>query len=154
MPASRHPGEMPAELPAAVEAAAEALVLLWTRAQEGATSISPSQLRALVVVEQHDGINLGGLADRIGALPSAASRLCDRLQAAGLLTRQTSPVDRREIVLALTRDGSDLLAMLRHDRRTDLGEVLERMSELGRTALLRGLEELRAAMARGVPSGP
>ena len=55
-----------------------------------------------MVVEQYDGINLRRLATLLDMLLSSASRLCDRLVAAGMLEREPGRFDRREISLHLT----------------------------------------------------
>jgi DNA-binding MarR family transcriptional regulator len=131
---------------AAVEAAAEALVIVWGRAQEALQQpVSASQLRALLVIDMSGEINLNGLAEELGAIPSSASRLCDRLQAAGLLIRSAGRTDRREVVLSLTADGRNLLHTMRTTRRADIGRVLAAMSDHDRAALLTGLEGFRAA---------
>jgi DNA-binding MarR family transcriptional regulator len=130
------------DLPDLTSDLAEALGLAWSRAQEGlGTRVSPSQLRALLVVERHGEINVNGLAEELGAVASSASRLCDRLQAAGLLRRVSSPHNRREVLVALTVDGRRLLAELAQRRRRDLAEVLAGMSPAGRASLLTGLVE-------------
>lgn len=148
-----HGERPPPDLTSAVEAAAEALVMVWSRAREGLVPrVSPSQLRALVAVERHGVINLGGLAEELGAIPSSATRLCDRLEAAGLLARDVGIADRREVMVSLTADGEQLLRSLRERRQADLGQVLARMSPAARTALLIGLEEFQAATAEEPPA--
>src|SRR6202046_5902539 len=73
---------------AEVEAAAEALVGIWSHVAESLDArVSPTQLRALTAVGRYDELNLSQLAEALGALPSSASRLCDRLEAARPLTR-------------------------------------------------------------------
>jgi DNA-binding MarR family transcriptional regulator len=125
-----------------LEAGIETLALVWGRAQEAlGTRVSPPQLRALAIVERYPEINVNGLAEALGAAPSSASRLCDRLAAAGLLSRVTSPHDRREVTLSLTRNGRQLLTELNEHRRRDLASVLERMSPGGQAALRQGLGE-------------
>ncbi len=149
MTLAAHCDHRPAELSAAVEAAAEVLVIVWGRAQESLQQpVSASQLRALLVVDKAGEINLNGLAEELGAIPSSASRLCDRLQAAGLLTRTTGRTDRREVVLSLTPDGRKLLRTLRATRRTDIGRVLAAMTEDEQASLLAALESFRAAAKR------
>lgn len=134
---------------AAVEAAAEALVLVFGRAAEGLhPRVSASQLRALLVIERHQQINLNKLAEALGAIPSSTSRLCDRLQAAGLLDRSIGRSDRREVGLSLTGDGGRLLAAMRAERRTDLARVLAEMPDPARAKLLAGLHEFGAAAAQ------
>ncbi|MGC4810028.1 MarR family winged helix-turn-helix transcriptional regulator [Micromonospora sp. DT228] len=127
---------------AALDAAAAALLGIWESTREGAAGrVSGAQLRAVTVVEQHDGINLRRLATRLGMLLSSASRLCDRLVAAGLLEREPGRFDRREISLHLTPEGRRLLAELRADRHAQLAVVLAGMSPEGRDALLGGMRE-------------
>ncbi|SDN56210.1 MarR family winged helix-turn-helix transcriptional regulator [Allokutzneria albata] len=151
----RHPNHLPADIAAAVEAAAEALVIVWGRSSERLhPKVSPSQLRALLVVEQNGALTLGGLAEELGAIPSSASRLCDRLQAAGLLARTTGSTDRREVSLRLTKDGQRLLEELRLTRREELAGVLGAMNPQARDALLAGLDAFRVAAVRsGLRSG-
>ncbi|MEV0806147.1 MarR family winged helix-turn-helix transcriptional regulator [Micromonospora sp. NPDC050200] len=127
---------------AELDAAAGALLSVWEAAREGTASrLSAAQLRAVMVVERHDGINLRRLATLLDMLLSSASRLCDRLVAAGMLEREPGRLDRREISLHLTPEARGLLSELRRDRRRRLAEVLAGMSGEGRQALLRGLRE-------------
>jgi DNA-binding MarR family transcriptional regulator len=129
-----------------LDATAESLVLVHGRCAAAVyPRVPPTQLRALQVVAERSTINLGGLAEALGMIASSASRLCDRLQAAGLLVRHTAVGDRRTVELALTGDGERLLERLREARRKDLAEVLDRMTELDRTALARGLRAFDAA---------
>ncbi len=105
------------------------------------------QLRALEFIGANEPINLTRLTEELGTIASSASRVCDRLQAAGLLDRRPATADRREVELVLTSDGASLLDRLRAARRAGLAEVLERMSTQGRGALLRGLREFTSAVA-------
>ena len=73
--------------------ASELLELLWGRDQQAAPTgpVSPSQLRALLVIEQHEGANLRTLGEVLGSRASSLSRLCDRMEAMGLVVRSPSP---------------------------------------------------------------
>jgi DNA-binding MarR family transcriptional regulator len=102
----------------------------------------PAQIRALLTIEQAGSLNLSRLADALGAKLSPASRLCDRMQAAGLLTRDRSAASRREIVLVPTEAGRQLAEWVRSRRRAAIRDVLQRMSPDGREALVQGLREL------------
>lgn len=78
------PPDPETSMAAALDAAAGALLTVWEAARERTTSrLSGAQLRAVMVIEQHDGINLRRLASRLDMLLSSASRLCDRLVARG-----------------------------------------------------------------------
>jgi DNA-binding MarR family transcriptional regulator len=133
---------------AAVDDAAQALLAAWDAAREQATPrLSGPQLNALLVVERAEGINLRGLATQLKMILSSASRLCDRLVAAGLVERVPGRSDRREIALFLTPSARQVLDHLRTTRRALLATVLDRMSASGQTALLRGLSEFAAVAA-------
>jgi DNA-binding MarR family transcriptional regulator len=116
------------------------------RAVEGIGSSVPSvQLRALLIIDRMGSLNLNQLASGLGASASASSRLCDRMAAAGLLTRERAAGSRREIVLVLTESGRRLAGWVREQRRAALDELLQAMGADGREALVRGLQELAAA---------
>ncbi|MFC9437390.1 MarR family winged helix-turn-helix transcriptional regulator [Nocardia sp. NPDC057030] len=149
MNSARRPDRSGTDLAATVEQAAAQLMALWGRAQQAVgTRVSPSQLQALTIVQRHGQINLNGLAAELDAMPSSASRLCDRLQAAGLLARTASPANRREVMLALTKDGQRLLTQAGDNRRRELAQVLQGMSVAGRAALLAGLAEFSTSVER------
>jgi DNA-binding MarR family transcriptional regulator len=115
------------------------------RAVEGIGSSVPSvQLRALLVIDRAGTLNLNQLARGLGASASASSRLCDRMAAAGLLTRERAKGSRREIVLVLTESGRRLAGWVRGQRRAALDDLLQAMGTDGREALVRGLRELAA----------
>jgi DNA-binding MarR family transcriptional regulator len=132
---------------AAIDSAAEALVRIWTGPQSApGVPVPATQLRVLFVVEQRGAINLSGLASELGALLSSASRLCDRLEAAGLIVRESGQQSRREIAIRLSPDGEALLERVRQERKEEITKVLARMSPGARNALLTGLTEFRAAV--------
>jgi DNA-binding MarR family transcriptional regulator len=112
--------------------------------EERVADVPPAQMRALLTIEQAGSLNLSRLADALGAKLSPASRLVDRMQAAGLLTRDRSAASRREIVLVPTEAGRQLAEWVRSRRRTAIREVMQTMSPDGRAALAAGLRELAA----------
>jgi DNA-binding MarR family transcriptional regulator len=115
--------------------------------EEAGSSVPPAQIRALLVIDRAGSLNLTRLAEALGASQSAASRLCDRIVAAGLLSRDRTAVSRREVVLFPTESGRRLAEWVRGRRRAALGDVLEAMSPDGREALAKGLRELAAGGA-------
>ncbi|MGW7199638.1 MarR family winged helix-turn-helix transcriptional regulator [Streptomyces chryseus] len=137
-------------------AALELLQLLWGRGQEAAPSgpVSPSQLRALTALEGQEGVNLRALGEALGSRPSSVSRLCDRLEAAGLVERFPSATSRREIEVRLSRRGHAVLADFRTFRVRELEAVLREMAPAKLAALAEGLEAFHfAAAARVGPGG-
>jgi len=125
------------------EAGLSVLLEAWQRAiEELGAMLPPVQVRALLIVDTRDSLNVTGLARMLGSSPSATSRLCDRLVAAGLLARVPAAASRREILLQLTDSGQRLAVWIRDERRTALARVLETISPAGRADLARGLSEL------------
>ncbi len=143
-------GRVPTDSPTAGEVITEAqdLVLLWDRAEDWATPrIPPLQVRVLTVLDRQGCMNLTQLSRAVGAIPSSASRLCDRLEAAGLLEREISAGSRREVTLRLSDEGRHRLEAFAEARRRDFAEVLDRMSPQSRDALVAGLRGFGAAAA-------
>jgi DNA-binding MarR family transcriptional regulator len=131
----------------AARAASELLEVLWGRGQDAAPSgpVSPSQLRALLVIEGYEGANLRTLSDILGSRPSSLSRLCDRMEAMGLVVRSPSPTSRREVELRLSRRGHTVLEEYRALRAREVEMVLDRMEPSDIVALAQGLGAFRAA---------
>ncbi|WP_307796691.1 MarR family transcriptional regulator [Actinomadura barringtoniae] len=127
---------------------AERLVEVWSRAHNGSdVPVPATQLRVLFILERGP-MNVSHLAAEMGALVSSASRLCDRLEAAGLLLRDPGK-DRREVTIRLSPDGQSLLDRLKVRRRQDLAQVLESMSAPAQAALLWGLSQFGEAASPG-----
>lgn len=125
------------------------MVRIWTGPHGSpGVPIPATQLRVLFVVEQHGAINLSGLANELGALLSSASRLCDRLEAAGLIVRESGQQSRREIAIRLSPDGKALLERVRQERQEQILKVLAQMPAGARQALLTGLREFSAVADR------
>jgi DNA-binding MarR family transcriptional regulator len=84
--------------------------------------LSAVQLRAVTVLSQHPGGNLGELAQALGVSVSVTSRLVDRLVTAGLAEKRPSATSGREISLWLSAEGKAVLERydeLRLDRIRD-----------------------------------
>lgn len=134
----------------------ELLEVLWGRAQEKAPSgpVPPSQLRALKAIEEQRSVNQRTLGDVLGIGPSSVSRLCDRLEAAGLLMRGPSATSRREIELTLSARGAKVLEELRLARTREVEAVLRTMEPAHLGVLSEGLEKLQQAATAHVGLWP
>jgi DNA-binding MarR family transcriptional regulator len=132
--------------------AVDGLAELWTVAAQGASlRLSPHQLRALRLLEARPELNLTALAQGMGIGSPTASRLCDRLEAAGLVSRLLHPHDRREVRLVLTGLGRQVLDEVAVLRSQALAAALARMDPVAREALRRGMRAFPAARARDDP---
>jgi DNA-binding MarR family transcriptional regulator len=138
------------DVAAAVESAVESLVSVLDSARAAQTpTVPPAQLRVLSIISGNRHTNMSRLAEALDVVPSSASRLCDRLEAAGLLRRVPDPRDRREVRLMLTPSARRLLDQIRERRRVALAEVLDRMPPADRADLLRSLRSFAEAAAPG-----
>jgi DNA-binding MarR family transcriptional regulator len=141
---------------AALELASRALVdaiIAATARMKGTPH--PVHLRALRCLDGLGGGHVSALAGALDMLPSTASRLSDRLAAAGLITRTASPVNRRATRLELTAAGRAALGELARARTAALAEIVTLMSEPERAALLTGMRAFDRAAKRPRPEeGP
>lgn len=128
-------------LAARVELAARGLLSLSTRASMDLPgSLSLTQLRALAAAEEAEPCSLSVLAEALMISTSSASRLVDRLAAAGVLDRRPSDTSRREVTLQVTPRGRRLLRRHEAARRSVFAEVLAQLTPGQARALVRGLE--------------
>ena len=126
--------------------AAEALVELWDRAEDWTTPrIPPAQLKVLNLLRRRGPLKLSALASAFGAIPSSTSRLCDRLEATGLIRREVPRTNRREVWVSVTLEGARRLEEFDRVRREDFSAVLELMEPPTRASLLEGLLSFNVA---------
>ncbi|MEV4352097.1 MarR family transcriptional regulator [Actinoplanes sp. NPDC049596] len=134
------------DVAAAVESTVDSLVSVLEAARLAQSpAVPPAQLRVLTIIAANRHTNMSRLAETLEVVPSSASRLCDRLEATGLLRRVPDPRDRREVRLMLTPAARRLLDQLRERRRQALGEVLDKMETAARLELVHALEAFAAA---------
>lgn len=135
-------GQAPVELLAILHAAHSAENELESKLN--AIGLSLPKLMALrALAEAGESMPLGQLAERLACVKSNITQLVDRLEADGLVARQSAPHDRRTKLAALTaagkkavKDGTrvqqdaerDLLKRLTPDEARQLGTLLSKMS--------------------------
>ncbi|GAA2499343.1 MarR family winged helix-turn-helix transcriptional regulator [Winogradskya humida] len=141
------------DVAAAVESTVESMLGVFESARLAQSpAVPPAQLRVLTIISRNEHVNMSRLAETLDVVPSSASRLCDRLEATGLLRRVPDPRDRREVRLLPTPAARRLLDELRERRQSALAEVLERMPPARRAELVRALAAFDAA-ATSVATG-
>ena len=87
------------------------------RAERADTTLSLSQLSALATLDRHGPLGPGELAAHERVQPPSMTRLVGTLEAAGLVTREDHPSDRRQVLLRVAPAGRALLE--EHRRRRD-----------------------------------
>lgn len=107
------------------------------------------QYRALVVLASVGPQRVAGLADALEVTPPTATRMCDRLVRKGLVRRRTSRQDRREVHLALTVSGRELVAQVTRRRRQEIARILAAISDEDQIAMVESFGKL--AHAAGEP---
>lgn len=110
-----------------------ALAVRSLGAIDGAVTLP--QFRALAVLERIGPCNAGQLAAGVGLHVSSITRLCDRLVAAELLTREVRPDNRREVELRITPAGSQLVHAVWAARAGELATALRGLTAEERGAL-------------------
>jgi len=128
----------------AVLASSRALVAVSARSIASVEGVTLPQYRMLVVLDA-GATTLTDLARHLDVAPSTALRMVDRLEAAGLLTREVRPENRRETLLALTVVGRRTVRTVTARRRRDLRAVIAQIPAEQRADLAQAMSAFAAA---------
>jgi len=112
-------------------------------------SVTITQFRMLVVLRNQPDLTLNQLADQLGVIASTAMRMINRLLKADLVTRRDNPDDRREILLALTAAGREIVDTVTKRRRAEINRIVSAMPTPPRAELISALHAF--ADAAGEP---
>ena len=105
--------------------------------QESGTGLSPSLTAALATIERQGPLTPSELAARERVQRPTVTRIVDRLEELGLVTRAADPGDRRSSLITVTRAGRELLASARTRKDAFLSERLEALGPEDRATLER-----------------
>jgi DNA-binding MarR family transcriptional regulator len=109
----------------AVLSASRVLVAIAARSlADAGEDVTLTQYRSLVVLASRGPQSVAELADSVAVTPPTASRLCDRLVRKGLVRRRTDRHDRRQVHIALTQTGRDLVDAVTARRRQEIADLL------------------------------
>ena len=97
------------------------------RAQRADTMLTLSQLAALATLDRHGPLTPGELAAHEKISPPSMTRLLGVLEAQGLVIRTAHPTDRRQVTLAVSPAGQELL---KEDRRRRDVWLAQRLQDL------------------------
>ncbi len=115
--------------------------------------VTRQQWLVLVNLARHEGINQGGLAERLDVEPITVCRMVDRLQEAGLVERRADPADRRSWRLFLTDRARGLLDQLRPLADELIEDALDGVDDADRARLRDVLERIRGNLSRPASEG-
>lgn len=110
------------------------------------SGLTPSQLSALVSIDQIGSARLCDVAAAEGVSAPTATRIVGALEKAGLVARADDSEDRRATRLVLTASGRAALRRIRSSRTAFLQQRLERLGE-DDLATLRAALPVLAALA-------
>jgi DNA-binding MarR family transcriptional regulator len=135
--------------PSAAPGAAVAATLTASRGLLGviARSLAPvmdtvtlPQFRVLVVLSNFGSLRMGELAGKLGANQSTFSRFADRMVTAGLITREASFTNRREVIMSLTDHGREIHHSVTKARQDEITKILDSLTAQERETVMAGFE--------------
>lgn len=140
------------QLDAVMRASQVLLGIVSQSVAEVEDTVSPPQLRVLVLIATRGPQTPGAVAADLGIHASNGTRLCDRLVAAGLVERQEKASDRRYLQLELSTAGRKLVQRVMDHRRQAIAAVLQNMDDDDVESLAASLDAFaEAAAAETVP---
>lgn len=98
-------------------------------------SLTKTQWKVLMITASAEKLSMGSLADRIGISPEQTSRTVSPLVKRGLLTRTPNPMNRRQIDIEMSPDGTELLRCLKKDFTVLLNHSVSKLSANERSSL-------------------
>ena len=104
--------------------------------------VSLPQFRLLLVLHERGTSPSTECALALGVVGSTVTRLADRLDASGHLTRGSDPTNRSVVTLTLTDRGRKLVKQINTRRRKELSNVLDRLDPDERAACASALRHL------------
>ncbi|WP_315369054.1 MarR family winged helix-turn-helix transcriptional regulator [Sphingomonas hylomeconis] len=105
--------------------------------------VTRAQWRVLTTLSRVEGINQGGLADRLEVEPITLCRMIDRLEEAGHVERRRDPTDRRVWRIYLTDTSRPLLDKLHVVADGLLDDALAGIDDHSRTLFSETLQRIR-----------
>jgi DNA-binding MarR family transcriptional regulator len=103
-------------------------------------NLTPVQMAALYMVEQHGELAMGKVAHVLHCDPSNVTGVVDRLVAHKLVSRQECPTDRRAKTITLTAEGRDVVREVMQILLDRMG--CSRLSQAEREALHSAVQKL------------
>ncbi|MBI2432224.1 MAG: MarR family transcriptional regulator [Candidatus Hydrogenedentes bacterium] len=89
--------------------------------------LSFPQFNAVFMVRERDAVTIKELAEALQVSAPSASAMVDRLVDMGMLTREQSQVDRREVVVRVSERGLEHLAILEEQILDAIADLLKKL---------------------------
>jgi DNA-binding MarR family transcriptional regulator len=111
--------------------------------------LSMPQFRALVRVQQDGAASISSISEHLAISLSTTSRLVSGLVGRGLLKRESTPDDRRQVHVTITATGRAVLDKARHATRGKLETALASMEAPEEKTVIDAMQILRRIFGRG-----
>jgi DNA-binding MarR family transcriptional regulator len=110
------------------------------------TNLSTSQLLVLELLAEGPPQTVGGIGERVGLAQATATSLIDRLEERGLVARQRSDTDRRQVHVILTDAGRTLQDQAPTALQTRFLDNFSRLRDWEKLAILSSLQRIADLM--------
>ncbi len=115
-------------------------------AEDLGVDLTVSQINTLMMVRQEQPVTIKGLAERMGVSAPSASSMVDKLVEVGMVTREQSKVDRREVVVQLSERAELAMQRLEGLFLGYILDIMKRISPEQRQQWLETYEAIGAAL--------
>ncbi len=114
------------------------------------TGMTRAQWQVLSMLNRHQGITQGALAELLEVEPITIGRMVDRLEKAGMLERRAHPTDRRAWCLHLLPASQPVLEALKDLAATTRAELMAGLSNDEQHQALALLEKMKGNLAKAL----
>ena len=111
-----------------------------------------AEARVLYELAQRDDLTATDLGRELELDPGYLSRILQRFERDGLLAREPSPADRRQILLSLTEAGHDAFAPLDARSREEVAALLARLPEPAQASLVTAMGRIETLLGGSKPA--
>ncbi|MEL6983792.1 MAG: MarR family transcriptional regulator [Actinomycetota bacterium] len=111
------------------------------------TGLTPSQISALITIDHHGPVRLSDLARLEAVAPPTVTRIVAKLEADGLVERQSDDNDRRIARVTITDEGHRRIDETRAARNEWFGRKLAALDPADLAAILEAIEPLERLAA-------
>jgi DNA-binding MarR family transcriptional regulator len=94
---------------------------------EDAPELTLPQMKAMWTISEHDHVRVKELAEALGVSAPSASAMVERLVECGMVTREQSPADRREVIIKVSHEGRTCLKRMEQRVLRALAGLLREM---------------------------
>ncbi|WP_029896894.1 MarR family winged helix-turn-helix transcriptional regulator [Desulfohalovibrio reitneri] len=122
-----------------------------SRSLDASIHLTAPQLVCMRQLQVAGPMTLGALARRVHTSPASLTGLVDRLERKDMVQRRRDEVDRRKVLVEMTKSGADVLAMAPWTVQDRLGLSLAQMPPEKRDELERAVGQLAEMMESPPP---